>query len=108
MRNWLLGAVLALGAPGCCGGPAPQPIQDAVQHELEDLLRIDAEVVPLLSDAVVEDTARSLQATWRLRVRAMALRVLTLLAWAKDEPIDVGAAHAKLFATLEGAGHEPE
>lgn len=87
MRHWLPALVLVLA--GCCGGPQPDEIVNAAQHTVEDMVLCDTEVVPLLPEAD--------QAKWRNRFRAFALRALTLLAWAKDEEVDVQAAHAKLF-----------
>lgn len=87
MRLWLCALVLMLA--GCCGGPQPDAIVNPLKHTVEDMVLCDAEVVPLLPEAEREK--------WSLRFRAFALRALTLWAWAKDEEIDVAAAHAKLF-----------
>lgn len=82
--------VLVLVLAGCCGGPQTDAIVGPLRHTVEDMVLCDVEVVPLLPEAV--------QQLWRARFRAFALRALTLLAWAKDEEVDVAAAHAKLFA----------
>jgi hypothetical protein len=86
----LIGATLVVSLTGCCGGPQPDEIVNSLQHEVEDMVLCDTEIVPLLP----EDE----RAKWSARFRAFALRSLTLLAWAKDEEVDVQAAHAKLFA----------
>lgn len=87
MRYWLSALVLVLA--GCCGGPQPEAIIDSLQHEVEDMVLCDTEVVPLLPEAE--------RAKWSGRFRAFALRALSNLAWAKDEQIDIEAAYAKLF-----------
>ena len=87
MRHGVI--LIALVLAGCCGGPQPDAIVTSLQHEVEDMVLCDVEVVPLLPEAE--------QAKWSGRFRAFALRSLTLLAWAKDEEIDLAAAHAKLF-----------
>lgn len=75
---------------GCCGA-APDEVIAAQQHAVEDMVLAATEVPPLITDAAEAKK-------WDARFRAFALRALTLLAYLKDEPIDVAAAHAKLFA----------
>lgn len=96
--------VLVLVLAGCCGGPQPDAIVGPLRHTVEDMVLCDAAVVPLLptTDSAVMNPKTgepyTVQQLWSLRFRAFALRALTLLAWAKDEEVDVAAAHAKLFA----------
>ena len=91
---------------GCCGA-APQEVQDAIAHTLEDVALCEAEVLPLVPDdaTVLVTTLAGVQApaparvTWWRRLRGLRVRLEGLQAWAKDETFDVDAALAKALQT---------
>jgi hypothetical protein len=85
-------AFLLLVAVGCTS--TPQVVLDGQEHAVQDMVLAATEVPTLIADEA--------QATkWEARFKAFALRALTILAYLKDEQIDVAAAHAKLFPPAE-------
>jgi hypothetical protein len=81
-----------LVAIGCTS--VPEVVLSGQQHAVEDMVLAATEVPTLIADEA--------EATkWANRFKAFALRALTILAYLKDEQIDVAAAHAKLFPPAE-------
>jgi len=99
--------VAAVAAMAGCAGAAPQDVQDAIQHTLEDLRQCEVEVLPLVPlDATVVVTTLAgdvapapARATWWRRLRGLRVRLEGLQAWAKDVPFDVEAALAAALPT---------
>jgi len=115
--RWMMSMMLLAAAMGCAAVQAPQQVQDAATHQLEDLVAIESELLPYLpADAKLEyklvtgETAVtgtgegeiSAPKLWQGRLRAMMFRMAGLVAWSRGEPYDEQAAFAKLFPELAG------
>lgn len=99
MRKWLW--VAALGLVGCA---TPQPVVDALDHQVEDLQLLERELLPLVpADAEAAFGAKTLKARigWQIRIRAFQARAEALRAWARGEPYDLAAAQRRLFGVSE-------
>jgi len=85
-------------AAGCV---APAAVRDGLQHELEDLRLLEAQVLPLIPDGPPVDfgggTSYRPRDGWRLQLRAMQLRAASLVAWAHDVVFDQEAAYQTLL-----------
>jgi hypothetical protein len=100
---WLV--VLVLAAVGCKAYKAPQQVQDAAQHMLEDLVLAEKELLPFIPpDATLEFTtitgdtdSTNARQLWKDRLRSFMFRGAGLLAWSRGEVYDEQAAFAKLF-----------
>jgi hypothetical protein len=103
MKKYLL--LLILIAFTGCASAAPDVVQDALAHQLEDFALAEAELLPLVpADATVtyttltgEEKTRPARELWSQRLRAFMFRGAGLLAWSRGEEYDPAAAFKALF-----------
>lgn len=119
MRQMMWLVVLVFAAVGCKAYEAPQQVQDAARHQLEDLVLAEKELLPFIpADATLAYTSitgstatMNARELWKGRLRAFMFRTAGLVAWSQGEPYDEQAAFAKLFPdrvapTGDGGGTE--
>lgn len=115
MRRFWMMIALAL-CVGCKAYEAPEAVQNAAQHQLEDLVLLEAELIPLVpADAVIEyktitgetKTAPA-RRLWTERVRAMLFRTAGFVAWSRGETYDPKAAFKKLFDDVDISAEDSE
>ena len=88
---------------GCCGA-APQPVQDACAHQVEDLQLLERELLPLVPETATArfgETEQPARVGWAIRLRAYQVRGEALSAWAKGEAFDLAAAQRRLLGVSE-------
>lgn len=88
---------------GCCGA-APQPVQDALAHQVEDLQLVERDLLPLVPEATTArfgETEQPARVGWAIRLRAYQVRAEALHAWAKGEAFDLAAAQRRLLGVSE-------
>lgn len=103
MKRWWL--IVVLCAVGCKAYVAPQQVQSSLEHQLEDLVLIEAELLPFVpEDAEIpyktitgETKTRKARELWQERLRAFMFRMAGALEWSRGKPYDEKAAFAKLF-----------
>lgn len=104
-------ATWAMFAAGCKAYQAPEQVQGAAVHQLQDLVAIEAELLPFVPDdaqlpyktVTGESAVMNARELWKGRLRAMMFRMAGLVAWSRGEPYDEEAAFAKLFPDRVGA-----
>ncbi len=101
MRRLVVGVLLIVMA-GCCT-TQPEPIQQAVQGNLEGLQLLESQLLELvpadaapvdfsqLGGAGAEPVLYRPQDGWRIVLRTYQLRAASLVAWSRGEPFDEAA-----------------